>query len=142
MINTRQQGMTLIEIMIVVVILGILAALVAPQIMSKPQEARVMQAKTDLRTISNALDMYKLDNFTYPSSEQGLEALVEKPSGFPEAKNWNPSGYLKKMPADPWGNTYQYLKNDSNGTYSLFTLGVDGREGGEGFDADIKIDDL
>src|SRR5690606_21603765 len=104
-----QHGFTLIEIMVVVVILGILAALVVPQIMSRPDQAKVTVAKNDIKAISAALDMYKLDNYSYPSTQQGLEALVRKPSGNPTARNWNPDGYLKRLPVDPWGNSYQYL---------------------------------
>ena len=133
-------GFTLIEILIVVVILGILGAVVVPNILSRPDTARVQAAQTDLRALSQTLEIYRLDNFQYPSSEQGLESLVEKPSGFPEPKSWNPEGHIKKLPTDPWGSPYLYEKSGSS--YSLLSLGADGQEGGEGFDADIKLKDL
>ncbi|BAN47758.1 type II secretion system protein XcpT [Metapseudomonas resinovorans NBRC 106553] len=136
-LRRSQSGFTLIEIMVVVVILGILAALVVPQVMNRPDQAKVTVAKGDIKAIGAALDMYKLDNFAYPSTQQGLEALVSRPSGNPPAKNWNKDGYLKKLPVDPWGNTYQYLSPGSKGTYDLYSLGADGKEGGSDNDADI-----
>ncbi len=132
-----QSGFTLIEIMVVVVILGILAALVAPNILGRTGEARITAAQSDINSISNALDLYKLDNHAYPSTDQGLEALVDKPSGYPEPANWNPEGYLKNLPKDPWGNDYQYLSPGSERAYDLYSLGADKREGGEGDNADI-----
>ena len=138
--NKTMSGFTLIEILIVVVILGILGAVVVPNILSRPDTARVQAAQTDLRALSQTLEIYRLDNFQYPSSEQGLESLVDRPSGFPEPKNWNPEGYLKKLPTDPWGTPYLYEKTGSS--YSLISLGADGQEGGEGFDADIRLNDL
>ncbi len=138
--NKTISGFTLIEILIVVVILGILGAVVVPNILSRPDTARVQAAQTDLRALSQTLEIYRLDNFQYPSSEQGLESLVDRPSGFPEPKNWNPEGYLKKLPTDPWGSPYLYEKTGSS--YSLISLGADGQEGGEGFDADIRLNDL
>ena len=138
--NKTMSGFTLIEILIVVVILGILGAVVVPNILSRPDTARVQAAQTDLRALSQTLEIYRLDNFQYPSSEQGLESLVDRPSGFPEPKNWNPEGYLKKLPNDPWGSPYLYEKTGSS--YSLTSLGADGQEGGEGFDADIRLNDL
>ncbi|WP_280354381.1 type II secretion system major pseudopilin GspG [Pseudomonas sp. BN414] len=123
--------------MVVVVILGILAALVVPQVMNRPDQAKVTVAKGDIKAIGAALDMYKLDNFAYPSTQQGLEALVSRPSGNPPPKNWNKDGYLKKLPIDPWGNPYQYLSPGSKGTYDLYSLGADGKEGGSENDADI-----
>ena len=134
------RGFTLIEILVVVVILGILGAVVVPQIMGRPDTARVQAAQTDLRSLSAALDVYRLDNFQYPSSEQGLEALVTKPSGFPEPKNWNPEGYIKKLPSDPWGSPYIYERTDTN--FALHSLGADGQEGGEGLNADIRLADI
>ncbi len=133
-----QQGFTLIEIMVVVVILGILAALIAPNILGRTGEARITAAKSDINSIGNALDLYKLDNFAYPSTDQGLEALVNKPSGYPEPVNWNADGYLKSLPKDPWGNEYQYVSPGRNGPYDLYSLGADKREGGEGENADIS----
>ena len=138
--NKTMSGFTLIEILIVVVILGILGAVVVPNILSRPDTARVQAAQTDLRALSQTLEIYRLDNFQYPSSEQGLESLVDRPLGFPEPKNWNPEGYLKKLPTDPWGSPYLYEKTGSS--YSLISLGADGQEGGEGFDADIRLNDL
>ena len=138
--NKTMSGFTLIEILIVVVILGILGAVVVPNILSRPDTARVQAAQTDLRALSQTLEIYRLDNFQYPSSEQGLESLIDRPSGFPEPKNWNPEGYLKKLPTDPWGSPYLYEKAGSS--YSLISLGADGQEGGQGFDADIRLNDL
>lgn len=133
----NQHGFTLIEIMVVVVILGILAALIVPQVMSRPDQAKITVAKGDVKGISAALDMYKLDNHNYPSTQQGLEALVKKPSGNPAPKNWNADGYLKRVPVDPWGNPYQYLAPGSKGPFDLYSFGADGKEGGSESDADI-----
>lgn len=135
--NKIQTGFTLIEIMVVVVILGILGALIVPNIMGRTGEARVTAAKSDIRAIGNALNLYRLDNFNYPSTDQGLEALVEKPSGLPEAKNWNPEGYLPKLPKDPWGNDYIYLSPGAHGAFDLYSLGADGKEGGDDQAKDI-----
>ena len=137
-----QGGFTLIEIMVVVVILGILAALVVPQVMSRPDQAKVTVAKGDIKAIAAALDMYKLDNFAYPSTQQGLEALVRKPSGNPQPKNWNRDGYLKRLPKDPWGNDYQYLSPGTQGQFDLYSFGADGKPGGSDLNADIGNWDL
>ena len=131
------RGFTLIEIMVVIVILGVLAALVVPNILGRPDEARVTAATADIQAVSNALDLYRLDNYNYPSTDQGLQALVSKPGGSPSAKNWNPDGYLKKAPKDGWGNEYQYLSPGAHGKFDLYSLGADGREGGEDLDQDI-----
>jgi len=136
----KQQGFTLIEILVVIVILSILGGLAAQTLLSRPDAARVQAAQTDLRTLAAALDVYRLDNYRYPSSDQGLRALVERPSGRPEAKNWNPSGYLKKLPEDPWGSAYLY--ESEGGDIEIISLGADGAEGGEGNDADIRLSDL
>ena len=133
-------GFTLIEILIVVVILGILGAAIVPNLMGRPDQARIQAAKTNLRSISSALDLYRLDNFAYPSTDQGLEALVTQPSGFPEAKNWNPEGYLERSPLDPWENAYAYTNNGRG--FELISYGADGQQGGEGVNADITLDDL
>ena len=138
----KQKGFTLIEIMVVVVILGILAALVVPQVMSRPDQAKVTVAKGDIKAIAAALDMYKLDNFNYPSTQQGLNALVEKPSGSPQPRNWNRDGYLKRVPKDPWGNDYQYLSPGTQGPFDLYSLGADGKQGGNDLNADIGNWDL
>lgn len=136
----RQRGFTLIEIMVVVVIIGILGAIVVPQFMSRPDQAKVTATKTDIQAISTALEMYRLDNHNYPSIQQGLEALSKRPSGLPAAKSWNPKGYLKSIPVDPWGTPYQYLNpglRSHDGSYDLYSFGSDGVAGGEGVAADI-----
>ncbi len=138
----KQRGFTLIEIMVVVVILGILAALVVPQVMNRPDQAKVTVAKGDIKAIGAALDMYKLDNYSYPSTQQGLDALVEKPGGNPQPKNWNRDGYLKRVPKDPWGNEYQYLSPGTEGQYDLYSYGADGKQGGSDLNADIGNWDL
>jgi general secretion pathway protein G len=130
-------GFTLIEVMVVVVILGILAAVIVPRVMDRPDEARITKVHNDLRAIESALNLYRLDNFHYPSTDQGLQALVEKPSGRPEAKNWKAEGYLDRMPVDPWGNPYQYLQPGKQGAIDIYSLGADGRVGGDGSSADI-----
>lgn len=136
--TSTQRGFTLIEIMVVVVIIGVLGAIVVPQFMSRPDQAKVTAAHTDIQAISTALEMYRLDTFNYPSTQQGLEALVTRPSGTPLAKNWNPQGYLKSLPVDPWGTPYQYLNPGTHSAgYDLFSFGADGVQGGEGFATDI-----
>ena len=140
--RSRQSGFTLIEIMVVVVILAVLGALVVPQILSKVDQARVTAAKTDIRTISGALDTYRLDNFKYPTTEQGLEALVHQPTD-PSITNYAAGGYLNKVPRDPWGNPYLYVSPGANGRdYDITTYGRDGKPGGEGPDADISTSTL
>jgi general secretion pathway protein G len=133
----KAAGFTLIEIMVVVVILGILAAIIVPRISDEPDKARATKAKQDIRALEGALQLYKLDNFYYPSTQQGLEALVQKPSGDPPARNWKAGGYLSRLPKDPWGNPYQYLSPGLKGEIDLFTLGADGKPGGDGVDADV-----
>lgn len=137
-----QAGFTLIEVMVVIVILGILSALVVPNVLHKAADARVAAAKSDLAAIGQALDMYKLDNSSYPTTDQGLEALVTKPSGNPEPRNWNASGYLKKLPEDPWRRPYLYTSPGQGTPYEIRTLGADGRDGGEGEDQDLSSVDL
>lgn len=130
-------GFTLLEVMIVVVILGILAALVVPKIISRPDEARVIAARQDVASIMQALKLYRLDNLRYPRTEQGLQALVEKASTPPIPPNWKVGGYLERMPKDPWGNPYQYLNPGLHGEIDVYSLGADGAPGGEGTDSDI-----
>ena len=131
-----QRGFTLIEILVVVVILGILAAIVVPRVMERPGEARVTRAKQDVQSVVTALNLYKLDNFEFPSVEQGLEALVTQPSGQPEAPNWK-GPYLERVPKDPWGHPYQYLVPGQHGEVDVYSYGSDGKPGGEGEAADI-----
>lgn len=137
--RTRQRGFTLIEIMIVVVIIGVLGALVVPQFMSRPDQAKATAARSDLQAIATALEMYRLDNHDYPSTQQGLQALVQRPLGQPEARAWNPQGYLRQVPVDPWGTAYQYRSpgQRSPGHYDLYSLGADGAPGGDGVAAEI-----
>ncbi len=130
-------GFTLIEIMVVVVILGLLAAVVVPKVMSRPDEARMVAAKADIAAISQALKLYRLDNTMYPTSEQGLLALVQKPTTSPQPNNWKTGGYLDRVPKDPWGREYQYLSPGTRGEIDVFSLGSDGQTGGEGNGADI-----
>lgn len=139
--NSRQGGFTLIEIMVVVVIIGILAALVGPKLFGQVDKARKEAARSEISTIENAMKFYRLDNFAYPTAEQGIEALVNKPND-PSIKNWNPGGYLERMPVDPWGNPYVYRNPGQNGEIDVLTFGADGVEGGEGNNADIGNWDL
>ena len=139
--SSRQAGFTLIEIMVVVVILGILAALVAPNVIRRIDDARVTKAKQDIRAYETALNLYRMDNFRYPTTELGLEALVKQPTD-PNIKNWKQGGYIQSLRKDPWGNDYSYIAPGSHGDYDLFTLGADGQPGGEGPDADIGSWDI
>ena len=137
----RARGFTLIEIMVVVVILAILGTLVAPQILGRIDEARVTKAKNDLRLYESALDLYRMDNFRYPTTDQGLEALVKKPSD-PNLKNYRADGYVKQLQKDPWGHDYVYVSPGTGGApYDLLSLGADGQPGGTGIDADISLRD-
>ena len=133
----RARGFTLVEIMVVVVIIGILGALVVPKLLGRTGEARVTAAKTDIATMSQALKLYKLDNQRYPSTEQGLQALVTKPTSGPAANGWKDGGYMEKLPKDPWGNSYQYLSPGIHGEVDIFSRGADGQPGGTGEDADV-----
>ena len=133
----RQSGFTLIEIMVVVVILGILAAVVAPKIMSRPDEARATRAKQDIRALESALKLYRLDNLDYPSTDQGLEALVDKPASLPDGAQWRSGGYVDRLVKDPWGKPYRYLYPGEHGEFDLYSLGADGMPGGDGIHADL-----
>jgi general secretion pathway protein G len=132
-----QRGFTLVEIMVVVVIIGILGALVVPKLLGRTGESRVTAAKVDIATLMQALKLYKLDNQRYPTTEQGLKALIEKPSSGPSANGWKSPGYIDKLPNDPWGNPYQFLSPGVKGEVDLFSLGADGQPGGTGDDADV-----
>ena len=131
-------GVTLIEMMIVLVIIGIVAALVVPNVIGRPDEARVAVASADLRTISASLEMYRLDNRSYPTSTQGLRALTDRPSDAPVPPNWAEGGYLPDVPTDPWGNAYAYVLAAGSAGYEIISLGADGQPGGDGVDADIR----
>ncbi len=136
-----QRAFTLIEIMVVVIIIGILAAIVAPNVIGRVDDAQITKARAEISNIENAMKFYRLDNFTYPSSNQGVEALVSKPAD-PSIKNWKTGGYLDRVPKDPWGNAYLYLNPGNHREFDVYTLGRDGRPGGEGIDADIGNWDL
>ena len=135
----RQRGFTLLEIMVVIVILGILASLVVPNLMGNKEKADRQKAVSDITALENALDMYKLDNSIYPNTEQGLEALVSKPTSQPEPRNYRDDGYIKRLPKDPWGNDYQYRSpgQHSGGAFDLYSLGADNAEGGDGENQDV-----
>lgn len=136
----RSQGFTLIEIIVVVVIIATLAAMVAPNVMKRTDDAKLARVANDIRAIEASLNLYKLDNFNYPTTDQGLLALVTQPSGTPEAKNWKQGGYLRNVPKDPWGNEYQYTTTGS--TIDLYSFGSDGKTGGEEMSKDLSLTDL
>lgn len=140
--RARDRGFTLIEILVVIVILGVLAALVVPRFLDRPDEARNVATKTDLGTILTALKLYRLDNQRFPTTEQGLAALVAKPEQPPVPPNWKPGGYLERLPKDPWGRPYQYLNPGLKGEVDVFSFGADGQPGGTGIDADVGSWDL
>jgi general secretion pathway protein G len=133
--RARAPGFTLIEIMVVLVIIGVLAALIAPNVLDRASDAKVTAARTDVNNLMQALKLYKLDNQRFPSGDQGLEALVRKPSAGTVPPNWKP--YLDKLPNDPWGRPYQYLNPGVKGEIDVFSLGADGQPGGEGHNADV-----
>ncbi len=134
-----QAGFTMIEIMVVIAILGILAAMIVPQVTGRDDKARVQVAKSDIKAIASALELYKMDNFSYPTTDQGLEALVNQPSG---ADNWAEGGYLGKVPEDPWQTAYQYISPGVDGPFDLISLGADRQEGGEGYASDISLSEI
>jgi general secretion pathway protein G len=131
----RRRGFTLIELLVVLVIIGVLGALIVPNLFSSLDDARATAARTDIKTLMEALKRYKIDNQRYPSAEQGLDALVHKPGAGTPPPNWKP--YLDKLPSDPWGHAYQYLNPGVNGEIDVFSFGADGQPGGEGKNADI-----
>ncbi|WP_341938111.1 type II secretion system major pseudopilin GspG [Marinimicrobium sp. C2-29] len=135
----RQGGFSLIEIMVVVIIIGLLASIVAPAVLNRADDARIQKVQADFKNIQTALKLYRIDNYVYPSSEQGLEALVSKPTTAPEPRNWKQGGYLDDLPQDPWGNDYKYLSPGESREYDIYTLGADGVTGGEGQNADIGV---
>ncbi len=140
--RNRPRGFTLIEIMVVVVILAVLGALVVPRVLENVDKARVVRAKSDIRAIETALDLYRLDNYKYPTTDQGLEALVKKPPD-PSLTNYREGGYLKAVPKDPWGNPYHYESPGPDGEpYLIISYGRDGKPGGTGYDADISSNTL
>lgn len=132
-----ERGFTLIEVLVVIVILSILAAVIIPRVMDQPDQARVTRARQDVSSLVTALNIYRLDNFTYPSTDQGLDALIQKPAGLPAAPNWKQGGYVDRLPTDPWGSPYQYLSPGLHGEIDVYSLGADGAAGGEGINADI-----
>jgi len=133
----QMRGFTLIEVMVVVVILAILATVVVPRIMDRPDDARIAKAQQDIRQLESALKLYRLDNLRYPTTDQGLDALVKKPTRAPQPKNWRQGGYVENLPEDPWGTPYQYLSPGQHGEFDIYSLGADGKLGGQGVDADI-----
>jgi len=134
-------GFTLIEMIVVLAIIAVMAIMIVPNVIGRPDQARVTVAKTDLRTISAALRVYRLDNGDYPTTEQGLSALVTRPTAGPEPANWSPEGYLPDEPVDPWGNPYVYRSPGEEDGFDLSSLGKDGRPGGENLDADLSAAD-
>lgn len=138
--SARQAGFTLVEIMVVVIIIGLLAGIVVPNVMDNLDKANIQKARADFSSLQTALKLYRIDNFTYPTTEQGLEALVSKPSIAPVPRQYKESGYIDNLTKDPWGNDYQYMSPaDDNKEYDIYSLGADGVSGGEGQNADISV---
>jgi len=137
--QNNESGFTLIEIMVVIAIIGILATLIVPRIMGRPDEARVTAAKHDIGTLNQALKLYRLDIGRYPTTEQGLSALVTRPSAEPVPQNWKTGGYLDSLPNDPWGHPYQYANPGTKGEIDVYSFGADKKPGGTGADADVGI---
>lgn len=135
----RTRGFTLLEILIVVLIIGLIVALVVPNVVGHPDQARIKAAQIQMKSFESTLQMYRLENSHYPSTDQGLQALVERPSGFPEPQNWGPEPYMRRIPLDPWGNEYVYSYEDND--FVIYSLGADGEEGGDGVDEDIYSND-
>lgn len=131
------RGLTLIELMVVVVILSLLAVVIVPRVIDRPDQARVARAQSDIAALSAALNLYRLDNGAYPSTEQGLEALVQRPTRPPVPSNWAEGGYIDRVPNDPWGRPYQFLSPGVRGAFDLMSFGADGRPGGSGVNAEI-----
>lgn len=136
--RSHESGITLIEMMVVLVIIAVVAALIVPNVIGRPDEARATVAATDIRTISSALEVYRLDNGAYPTTEQGLMALVKKPTTRPEPANWHGEGYLPQLPVDPWGNPYVYQSPAADSPFEVKSLGADAKPGGEGAAADLS----
>ncbi len=133
----RDAGFSLLELMVVVVILSILALVIVPRVIDRPDQARAARAQSDIAAISSAVELYRLDNFRYPTTEQGLAALVNRPTSEPAPANYATNGYIDRLPVDPWGQPYQYLEPGVHGQFDVFTYGADGASGGSGANADI-----
>ncbi len=138
-IQRHQKGFSLIEIMVVLVIIGMLASIVGPNVINVLSSGNKQKVKADFSSFETALKMYKVENYIYPNSEQGLDALVSKPTSAPEPRNYPAEGYIPKLPNDPWGNPYQYISPGDSKPYDIYSLGADGINGGEGDDADMSV---